>query len=313
MRTLHRIVVASSVLGLLAASSLLGPDVDETTSVNNDAGGNVRIAKVAKGSGTVNSASGATSSGLVTGDFVDMFLIYVSNPAQFSITVQQPTSFDSQLFLFKVGNDSSGLPTFAEPIFANDDAVTNAAGGYSKIVLPAGTAVSVGTYAVAIAPKGVRPYSYSDGGQTGGPGTRTPFDMFTTQVTGLQTPVSLTAKLRAWFGSPLATGPYAISFTGTSLIPLGVGQGRCGDVFSGSCFATHTAPACDDEACCRLVCAVDPYCCTSSWDANCVAVAEQTCTSCSQPQQSCPGDLNGDGQIDGADLGAMLVGWGQCN
>jgi hypothetical protein len=42
-------------------------------------------------------------------------------------------------------------------------------------------------------------------------------------------------------------------------------------------------------------------------------VAEQVCTSCNQQQQSCPGDLNGDGVINGADLGAMLVGWGQCN
>jgi hypothetical protein len=308
-----RILIPVAVLGLAAASSLLGPDVDETTSNNNDAGGNVRVAKVAKGVGTVSSATGGLSSGFVAGDHVDMFLVYVSNPSQFTLTVQTPTSFDTQLFLFKVGNDSSGLPTFAEPVFANDDAVTNAPGGYSKIVLPAGFQISVGTYAVAIAPKGVRPYSYSDGGASGGPGTRTPFDMFTNQTTGLQTPVSLTAKLRAWYGTPLGVGPYAISFTGTSLIPLSAGSGRCGDIFSGDCFVAHTAPACDDEACCRLVCAIDPYCCTSSWDANCATVAEQVCTSCNQQQQSCPGDLNGDGMIDGGDLGAMLVGWGQCN
>jgi hypothetical protein len=313
MRPLHRIVLAAASLGLVAASSLIGPDVDETTSNNPDAGGNIRVAKVAKGIGTVGSARGSLATGFVAGDHVDMFLIYVATPAQFTITVQTPTSFDTQLFLFKVANDSSGLPTFAEPVYANDDAVTNAPGGYSKIVPPAGSAISVGTYAVAIAPKGVRPYSYSDGGQTGGPGTRTPFDMFTTQSTGLQTPTSLTAKLRAWFGTPLGVGPYAISFTGTSLIPLTAGPGRCGDIFSGSCFAAHSAPACDDEACCRLVCAIDPYCCTSAWDANCAAVAEQVCVACNQQQQSCPGDLNGDGMIDGGDLGAMLVGWGQCN
>ena len=28
--------------------------------------------------------------------------------------------------------------------------------------------------------------------------------------------------------------------------------------------------------------------------------------------QACPGDINGDGQVDGADLGALLSTWGIC-
>ena len=30
------------------------------------------------------------------------------------------------------------------------------------------------------------------------------------------------------------------------------------------------------------------------------------------PQTECPGDINGDGVVDGADLAVLLAGWGQC-
>ena len=300
-------------LTLLAASSVVGPDVDESSSSRPDAGPTVRTARPAKGDGTVQSATGATSTGLVDGDLVDMFLIYIATPAQFSVTVATPTSFDSQLFLFKVGNDTTGVPTTAQPLFANDDAVTGAPGGFSKIIPPAGS-VSVGIHAIAIAPKGIRPYAYSDPGQTGGPGTRTPFQLFTQQVTGLQTPTSLTAVLKYWDGNPQGVGPYSLAFTGATLIPPGVGINRCGDIFAGDCFVAHTAPACDDEICCRTVCSIDAYCCTSTWDANCALVAQQNCVNCNASNgTACPGDLNSDGAVDGGDLGAMLSNWGQCN
>jgi hypothetical protein len=44
----------------------------------------------------------------------------------------------------------------------------------------------------------------------------------------------------------------------------------------GSCFTTHS-PGCSDEACCAQVCSADPTCCTSSWDADCVNLANATC------------------------------------
>ena len=100
----------------------------------------------------------------------------------------------------------------------------------------------------------------------------------------------------------------------TTLIPPGVGINRCGDIFAGDCFVAHTAPACDDEICCRTVCSIDAYCCTSTWDANCALVAQQNCVNCNASNgTACPGDLNSDGAVDGGDLGAMLSNWGQCN
>ena len=50
----------------------------------------------------------------------------------------------------------------------------------------------------------------------------------------------------------------------------------CGIPGSGSCFAEH-GPGCDDADCCNAVCAVDPTCCDTAWDADCVASAEGLC------------------------------------
>ncbi|HMN95393.1 MAG TPA: hypothetical protein PKC43_04180 [Phycisphaerales bacterium] len=65
----------------------------------------------------------------------------------------------------------------------------------------------------------------------------------------------------------------------------------------GCCTAAHAGPGCDDESCCGAVCAIDPFCCASAWDAACAALARTIC---------CPGDLNGDGVVDGADFGILL-------
>lgn len=53
--------------------------------------------------------------------------------------------------------------------------------------------------------------------------------------------------------------------------------GTCGDPAAGPCTEAHSAPACADQACCELVCSVDPTCCTQSWDFVCVAIAGQYC------------------------------------
>lgn len=46
---------------------------------------------------------------------------------------------------------------------------------------------------------------------------------------------------------------------------------------SGSCFVAHATPGCDVVDCCSLVCAVDPTCCTTEWDAACVKIAGTQC------------------------------------
>ena len=43
------------------------------------------------------------------------------------------------------------------------------------------------------------------------------------------------------------------------------------------CVTVHETPGCSDEACCNSVCAIDPACCETAWDAGCVKEAQSTC------------------------------------
>ena len=52
----------------------------------------------------------------------------------------------------------------------------------------------------------------------------------------------------------------------------------CGEPFAGNCFAAHSSPACNDAVCCAAVCNQDNFCCTTSWDDDCVVRAETLCT-----------------------------------
>ena len=63
------------------------------------------------------------------------------------------------------------------------------------------------------------------------------------------------------------------------------------------CLTAHDSPGCGTSACCGTVCDVDPLCCLVVWDVSCAAEAIALC---------CPADLNGDGTVDGADLGLLL-------
>lgn len=51
----------------------------------------------------------------------------------------------------------------------------------------------------------------------------------------------------------------------------------CGDPTAGSCFTVHDDPFCDEAGCCQLVCSFDTACCSVSWDADCVALAQFFC------------------------------------
>ncbi len=61
----------------------------------------------------------------------------------------------------------------------------------------------------------------------------------------------------------------------------------CGDPNSGSCTIAHGTPGCDVATCCEAVCAKDATCCSQAWDALCVAIANQVCTTQCEPP--CPG------------------------
>ncbi|MCE2883628.1 MAG: hypothetical protein LW806_01840 [Planctomycetaceae bacterium] len=53
--------------------------------------------------------------------------------------------------------------------------------------------------------------------------------------------------------------------------------GYCGATASGPCTAPHNNPGCDSASCCTAVCAGDPFCCSTRWDATCAASASFLC------------------------------------
>lgn len=77
--------------------------------------------------------------------------------------------------------------------------------------------------------------------------------------------------------------------------------GGCGSADGGSCFCSHSNVGCDDSSCCRVVCEIDAFCCSVSWDSICANEANQMC--------GCRLDFNNDGQVDGGDLGQLLAAW----
>lgn len=50
----------------------------------------------------------------------------------------------------------------------------------------------------------------------------------------------------------------------------------CG-ISTNDCFTVSPTPGCSDSDCCLTVCAVDPFCCATSWDVLCVQAAQSTC------------------------------------
>jgi hypothetical protein len=81
----------------------------------------------------------------------------------------------------------------------------------------------------------------------------------------------------------------------------------CGSPNAASCCVAHVSPGCADADCCRDICVLDPYCCASQWDGLCVQQTKQFCGKC----PAIPGDLNGDGVVNGVDLASLLSSWGQ--
>ena len=51
----------------------------------------------------------------------------------------------------------------------------------------------------------------------------------------------------------------------------------CGAELTGSCYAAHVKPHCDDDACCTEICTFDAYCCDTQWDTICVREALDDC------------------------------------
>lgn len=97
----------SGVLSLFVASAALaGPDWVE----RGDAGATVATAQRVVGEGQLHSIAGETSAGFGEPDFEDMYLIRITDPATFKLTVVN-ANFDASLWLFNVSqaNEAFGL------------------------------------------------------------------------------------------------------------------------------------------------------------------------------------------------------------
>jgi hypothetical protein len=308
-RSFVRALVASAAVAALALPAMAGPDVEEGS---RDAGATPQTAKQAKGNATLVSLSGATAEAYLVGDVVDMFLIYVSNPATFSITTDASTTFNPMLWLFKVSADSSGNYSGGLALLANDN--MNSTTTAAKLYFPVGTQWTAGVYAVAITASGVKPFGLVPPTTGGG------FNQVALFNTGLPTDLlgpsqaGFTVPVKLWNGAAgSGSGSYRMSVTGCTLIPPGSGTAVCGDVFSGDCFVPHaTTRGCTDPTCCAIVCGLDALCCTTSWDDLCATLAQQNCPQCTAPVNTCPADLNGDGVVNGGDLSVLLAAWGVC-
>ena len=79
-------------------------------------------------------------------------------------------------------------------------------------------------------------------------------------------PAGTTARIRTTvsFGTSFIQGPYYLG------PPPSCGTGE-------PCNTPHSASGCADSSCCTIVCAIDPDCCTTSWDSLCVNIAVQQC------------------------------------
>ena len=85
-------------------------------------------------------------------------------------------------------------------------------------------------------------------------------------------------------GFEFATGSGTVTF---DFVP---DAAACGEPGAGSCCDPQPGPFCAEGDCCESVCAIDPACCDSIWDANCANLAFQTCAPlCGEviPPQEC--------------------------
>lgn len=325
------------------ADDFVGPDWVEDG--KEDAGNTIETGQRVKGEGgSVNTINGVVAGGggfaRGAGDFQDIYLIFIADPQAFTASTVPPAGdagFDTRLRLFRL--DGRGL------LGADDAEVgvpqtmlgNTATGGDAKIERP-------GVYGLAITGVPTDPvtagnfqmFPLAQPGETTGPtpaGAEMP-------LAGWQPFTGSTGNYRIRMSGvqfiPLSCGaggscfdphetpgcndldccsrvcrfdPYCCDVNWDfqcANIARTYCKG-CGDPTAGSCLAANPSPFCEDEACCRTVCELDPMCCIDAWDAGCAAIAAKACgASCGD----CPGDLNGDGLRDGADLGLMLGDWG---
>ena len=173
------------------------------------------------GGGNVESISGSTNMGGFgpgTADFEDMYLIFISDPANFSVSVGPGTGFDTQLWLFRA---EPGIPMIdGFGLLANDDVSAVDAGAVLGPMSDDGTGITLttpGLYYLAI----------SGGGGLGVPDPgRFPiadgvpiFDLLVpTEISGPDGP-GCSKVIEDWMGTG-EVGSYEMAVEGVSFIQL---------------------------------------------------------------------------------------------
>ena len=205
-------LLATIASAAVAAAALAGPDIDESTSTQPDAGGVPQVAKVGKGTTTssILRATGTTStpsSAVIGGDIVDMFIVRVSNTATFSATTVGSADFDTMLYLCSVTLDASSQPSQAWIITGNDNASGTTTG--STVTFPSpSTAYGPGTYAIVVTTARTMPIGLNPSSTGGTPPTQTA--LLNYAATGLMTQTAsgpdLPVKLWLPLGGALAAG-----------------------------------------------------------------------------------------------------------
>ncbi len=192
------VAVAASALILPGEPAFAGPDWVE----HGDAGSTLSTAQQTLGAGPIFSISGSLGGGAgLVGDYEDMFLVRVSDPVSFSMTVTGAT-FDAQIFVFNVT-----LAGEAFGLLANDNTIS----GNQPHVGPLandGTGAALkfpGVYAIAISGAGRVPVSLN------GP----IFNFISpTEISGPDGPGGINPHI-GWTGEG-QTGGYDITVTGVT-------------------------------------------------------------------------------------------------
>ncbi len=89
----------------------------------------------------------------------------------------------------------------------------------------------------------------------------------------------------------------------------GGGGGLCPPGAAGDCCSANGTPGCDDPTCCDAVCAIDAFCCDTSWDGICAGEAGDVCEACGGgPVEPCDVECPAGGLTEGEACGADTNG-----
>lgn len=195
-----------TVIGLVSVPSLAlaGPDWVEG---NRDAGSTVQTAQTIVGVGSLNSLSGSLGEGFGIPDYEDMYLIRITDAAEFSFTLSN-AQFDASMWLFNVTRAGEGFGLLGNLDVGFDDnrpmltSFSNDGSG-ARVLNP-------GVYGLAISLAGRRPVSEN--------GQIFSFGEDSTEISGPDGPGGRLPHTD-WIGQG-GLGVYSVSITGATFVDV---------------------------------------------------------------------------------------------